>query len=78
MGQGELDEGVVDTPIDIGNVQPSYSQGSLAMSSQLNDSSKLCLMLCYSRVCRQKCFLKVRIEIVISTHVPQPPVLQDS
>ena len=47
--QGKLDERVVYTSIGIGDVQPSYGQRPLVMSSQLDDSCELCLMLSYPR-----------------------------
>ena len=37
MSQGELDEGVVDAPIGIGDIEPSYGQGALVLSSRFDE-----------------------------------------
>ena len=76
MSQGELDEGVMNTPISIGNVKPRYCQRTLLLPSCLDDCCQLGLMLCDSRDGGKECLLQVRVEVVVCTHVPQPSLLQ--
>ena len=78
MSQGELDEGVMNTSISVGNVKPCYCQRMLLLPSSFDDCCQLSLMLCDSRDCGKECLLQVRVEVIVSTHVPQPSLLQDA
>ena len=78
MSQGELDKGVMNTPICVGNVKPRYCQRTFLLPSCLDDCCQLSLMLCDSRDGGKECLLQVRVGVIVCTHVPQPSLLQDA
>ena len=59
-----MDQGVVNTPIGICNVEPGYCQKAF---TSLDDVWQLHLMLCDSGDGGEKSFLQVRIEILVGT-----------
>ena len=61
MGQGKLDQGMVNTPVGIGDVEPGYCQRAFAPFSCLDDGCQLSLVLRDSRDGRQECLLQIGV-----------------
>ena len=69
MGKGELNQRVVNAPISIGDVEPGNCQRTFTPLSFIDDGCQLHLMLCDSGDGGEKSFLRVRVEVLVGTHV---------
>ena len=61
MHKGELDDGMVNTPIGNVNTQAGNRQRRLATAGRLDHSCQLGLMFYHTRNGREECLLEVRI-----------------